>query len=115
LGRPPKEKEINKEIRKQTRKDELDRIPIEGKFGQGKRRFSLSKIMCKLAETSSSAIAIAFLVLNLEKWLTAILFYLISLLDLGSNWLVEAHRSQNIELFLHPSNIEKGVQHAKFS
>jgi hypothetical protein len=71
LGRPPKEKELQKQIRKQTRQDELDRIPIEGKFGQGKRRFSLSKIMCKLADTSASAIAIAFLVLNLEKWLSA--------------------------------------------
>jgi len=33
---------------KQVRQDELDRIPIEGKFGQGKRRFCLSKIMSKL-------------------------------------------------------------------
>lgn len=99
LGRPPREKELQKEIRKQTRQDELDRIPIEGKFGQGKRRFSLSKIMCKLAETSESAIAIAFLVLNLEKWLSAILFYLISLLDMVSYGLLVGHRSQNGGLF----------------
>jgi hypothetical protein len=95
LGRPPKEKELQKQIRKQTRKDELDRIPIEGKFGQGKRRFSLSKIMCKLAETSAAAIAIAFLVLNLEKWLSAILFYLISMLAISSHALLGGHKSQN--------------------
>jgi hypothetical protein len=35
----------------------LESVHIEGKFGQGKRRFSLSKIMCKLADTSASAIA----------------------------------------------------------
>ena len=99
LGRPPKGKELQKEIRKQTRQDELDRIPIEGKFGQGKRRFSLSKIMCKLAETSASAIAIAFLVLNLEKWLSAVLFYLIWLLDLGSYEPLGGHRSQIKRLY----------------
>lgn len=99
LGRPPKEKELQKEIRKQTRQDEIDRIPIEGKFGQGKRRFSLSKIMCKLAETSATAIAIAFLVLNLEKWLSAILFYLISMLDVCSYDPLGGHRNRNMRPF----------------
>jgi hypothetical protein len=74
LGRPPAEKEKQLERQLQERIDELDRIPIEGKFGQGKRRFSLSKVMCKLAETSETAIMIAFLVMNLEKWLRSHLF-----------------------------------------
>ena len=76
LGRPPKDIELRKEVKRQTRQDEIDRIPIEGKFGQGKRRFSLSKIMCKLDCTSETAVAIAFLVMNLEKWLKALLFCL---------------------------------------
>ncbi len=46
-GRPPKQ--IDSQHKIQARQDELDRIPIEGKFGQAKRRFSLSKIMCKNA------------------------------------------------------------------
>jgi hypothetical protein len=50
----------------------VDRIPIEGKFGQAKRRFSLSKIMCKLARTSETAIAVTFIVLNIERWLKAL-------------------------------------------
>lgn len=73
LGRPPKQ--IDKQQKKQARQDELERIPIEGKFGQAKRRFSLSKIMCKLAQTSETAIAVTFIVLNIERWLKAILFY----------------------------------------
>ncbi len=77
LGRPPKDIELQKEVKKQTRQDEMDCIPIEGKFGQGKRRFSLSKIMCKLDCTSETAVAIAFLVMNLEKWLKVLLFCLI--------------------------------------
>ena len=104
LGRPPKEKELQKQMRKQTRQDELDRIPIEGKFGQGKRRFGLSKIMCKLADTSATAIALAFLVLNLEKWLSAILFYLLSLLAKGIQGLLGSCRNQNIgplSIFVH--------------
>ena len=74
LGRPPKQ--IDSQLQMQARQDELDRIPIEGKFGQAKRRFSLSKIMCKLAPTSETAIAVTFIVLNIERWLKAILFYL---------------------------------------
>ena len=74
LGRPPKQ--IDSQLKKQARQDELDRIPIEGKFGQAKRRFSLSKIMCKLARTSETAIAVTFIVLNIERWLKAILFCL---------------------------------------
>jgi hypothetical protein len=74
LGRPPNQIDIPREL--QARQDELDRIPIEGKFGQAKRRFSLSKIMCKPAQTSETAIAIAFMVLNIERWLKAIIFCL---------------------------------------
>ena len=47
-------------------KDEKIRNSIEGKFGQGKRRFSLNRIMNKLAHTSETAIAITFLIMNLS-------------------------------------------------
>lgn len=80
LGRPPSKVEERKAVQKQMRQDELDRIPIEGKFGQGKRRFSLSKIMSKLDCTSETAIAVVFLVMNLEKWLNSLLFSLFLLL-----------------------------------
>ena len=80
LGRPPKQ--IDSQLQLQARQDELDRIPIEGKFGQAKRRFSLSKIMCKLAQTSETAIAVTFIVLNIERWLKAILFCLFFLVNL---------------------------------
>ena len=39
------------------------------KFGKGKRRFSLGRMMAKLDNTSQTAIAIAFLVMNLSTWL----------------------------------------------
>jgi len=86
LGRPPKALSQQQDLKKQFRQDEIDRIPIEGKFGQAKRRFGLSRIMCKLAQTSETAIAMIFLVMNLEKWLKAFLFvffYCIKSLFLG--------------------------------
>ena len=69
LGRPFQDTEKNrarlKEIRKQERLDERARIPVEGKFGEGKRRYSLGRVMTRLKETSESSIMLVFLVMNL--------------------------------------------------
>jgi IS5 family transposase len=54
--------------------DERIRNSIEGKFGQGKRRFSLNRVMTKLPNTSETAIAITFLVMNLSTHLSRILY-----------------------------------------
>ncbi|UCF98225.1 MAG: transposase [Spirochaetaceae bacterium] len=67
MGRP--KKEIDGQEKKLIRQDELVRNAIEGKLGQGKRRFSLDCIRAKLPVTSGSMIALTFLVMNLEKFL----------------------------------------------
>jgi transposase, IS5 family len=67
LGRPPKNTSI--QAKKQATDDEGIRNRIEGKFGQGKRRFSLGRIMTKLENTSRTSIAITFLVMNLSRLL----------------------------------------------
>ena len=72
LGRPPAN--ISKEQKKQALESERIRNCIEGKFGQGKRRFSLGRVMAKLSHTSQTAIAITFLVINLSTHLSR-LFY----------------------------------------
>lgn len=64
LGRPPKN--ISEKAKQQAREDERIRNVIEGKFGIGKRRFTLNKIMTKLPSTSATTIAIIFLVMNLS-------------------------------------------------
>lgn len=78
LGRPPKITEYNAEIQKaaklQARQDEIDRNAVEGKFGQGKRRYSLNRIMTKLSCTSETVIMISFLVMNLNRWLATLVF-----------------------------------------
>ena len=72
LGRPTMDADALKEQKKLQYQDEVDRIAIEGKFGQGKRRFSLARIMTKLAGTSEVSIMVSFIVMNLEKILTDI-------------------------------------------
>ena len=72
-----------RELKQLTRQDELDRIPIEGKFGEAKRRYGLDRIMAKLAGTSETVIQMCFLVMNLRKWLRAILLRL----PFGRGWL----------------------------
>jgi IS5 family transposase len=71
LGRP----KLNptREEKRQAYDDERDRIEIEGVLGRGKRRFSLARVMAKRADTSETAIAIAFLVMNLETLLQILL------------------------------------------
>jgi transposase, IS5 family len=65
LGRPPKEPDIA--LKKLSRQDELDRIAIEGNFGEGKRRYGLGLIKEKLQETSETTIMINLIVMNLAK------------------------------------------------
>ena len=79
LGRPKKQTEQNKaqlkKERKQHRQDELDRIPVEGKFGNAKRKGTLARIMAKLSDTSKTVIHIGIIVLNLDKRLRELLFW----------------------------------------
>ncbi|MEG5047124.1 IS5 family transposase [Microcoleus sp. B4-C1] len=66
LGRPPAN--VSKEKKRQALEDDRIRNAIEGKFGEGKRRFGLNRIMAKLDNTSQTTIAITFLVMNLSTW-----------------------------------------------
>jgi IS5 family transposase len=56
LGRPRKETEANREelkrLKAQRREEYLQRIPIEGKFGQGKNGYRLNYIRAKRADTN---------------------------------------------------------------
>jgi transposase, IS5 family len=74
LGRPPKEPRDRKHLERQSRKDEIARIPVEGKFGNGKRRYNLDCIKEKLPDTSETKIGVVVLVLNLEKIMRDLLF-----------------------------------------
>ena len=69
LGRPKKETESNRqalrEEKAQRQADYRQRIPIEGKFGQGKNGYRLNYIQAKRMDTSVAWINSIFLVMNL--------------------------------------------------
>ncbi|MBN2509904.1 MAG: transposase [Spirochaetales bacterium] len=56
----------------------MARIPIEGVFGVGKRRYGMARIMTKLRETSKTAISMTVLVMNLDKTLRDLLLSFVS-------------------------------------
>jgi IS5 family transposase len=72
LGRPKQSQQAQRQ--KQAQADAAIRNQVEGKFGVGKRRFSLARVMAKLAPTAETAIAMTFLVMNLEQLLRQLLF-----------------------------------------
>ena len=67
LGRPPKDKEAYRALLRESRQDEIDRIPIEGVFGVAKRTYTLDRVRAKLDSTSGSTIAMVILAMNLKK------------------------------------------------
>lgn len=69
-----------KKRKRQERMDEAVRNSVEGKFGQGKRRFGLGRIFEKLRETSETAIMLGFLVMNLEKVIKDLIFAFLKML-----------------------------------
>ena len=72
LGRPSKEKA---QIQEQLAKlDAAERNAIEGKFGEGKRRYGMGLISARLQQTSETVISMQLLVMNLEHKLR-LLFY----------------------------------------
>ena len=74
LGRPSKDVDKSLESRKQIIQDGRDRIPVEGKFGNCKRKYGLNHIYAKRKDTSECEIAMGILLLNLCKVQRAYIF-----------------------------------------
>ena len=77
LGRRKSHPQLLAEVKKQLLDDQQQRNAVEGKIGQGKRRYGLDLIREKLATTQGSAIALNVLVMNLDK-LLELLFVLLA-------------------------------------
>ena len=75
LGRPKSDPQLQAEEKKQFADDQRQRNAVEGKIGQGKRRYGLDLIREKLAITQGSAIALNVLVMNLQKLLELFLSF----------------------------------------
>lgn len=82
LGRPKNDPELVAAEKQQFIDDKRQRNAVEGKFGQGKRRFGLGLIREKLAITQGSMIALNVLVMKLEKLLELLFILFTALLRL---------------------------------
>jgi tetratricopeptide (TPR) repeat protein len=73
LGRPPAEED--KQLKKQQIRDSADRNAVEGKFGEGKNKYGLGRIMARIKESCETVIALAFLCMNLKRCLRTFLSF----------------------------------------
>jgi len=70
LGRPPRLTDEEARVaRKRLKEHGRLRNQIEGKFGEGKRKYDLDCVKAKTRRTSESWIAAVFFVMNLAHWL----------------------------------------------
>jgi IS5 family transposase len=70
LGRPPRLTDEEARLARKKLKEHVRlRNQIEGKFGEGKRKYDLDRVMARTMQTSESWIAAVFFVMNLARWL----------------------------------------------
>ena len=73
LGKPPKNRELSRQAKKQEYQDSCDRSEVEGVFGTGKTAYGLGRISARLQDTSCCVIGMALLMMNLLKGLRSLL------------------------------------------
>lgn len=78
LGRPTEESKA--EQRKIAKQDASQRNVVEGKFGEGKRKYGLGLIQTRLRKTSETVISLQLLVMNLERSLRVLFASILLLL-----------------------------------
>ncbi len=75
-GPPLGRKKKDNTLKKQIKRDAVERIEVERKFGLAKRRYNMNLVMEKLPETTFTAVALTILMMNLDKILKSILLCL---------------------------------------
>lgn len=85
-GALPQDADKLAELKRQVHADELARIPVEGKFGNAKRKGTLARIMAKLSHTAETVIHVGMITMNLDKKLAELLRALIKTLFMPLRW-----------------------------
>ena len=83
LGRPKALTQEQKKELKTHKKYSRQRSRVEGKFGEGKRKYDLGLVKAKRSDTSESWIGAVFFVMNIAYYLRIIF---LSFLENGHNW-----------------------------
>lgn len=82
------------ERKRVEREDAAKRNEVEGKFGEGKRKYGLDRIRGKLPETSDSIIILQFIIMNLWRMLWDILSFFLESVEkvvLVTSWTILIH------------------------
>lgn len=89
LGRPGKDylEDLRTEL-----KEVGERNIVEGKFGNGKRKLSLSLIMAKLKVTAGSMITMDIFILNMERYLRQRVSFMYAFFEKVKNW-IDAYKN----------------------
>ena len=74
LGKPLKDQNLSRQLKKQEYQDSCDRNVVEGLFGTGKTAYGLGRISVRLEDTTRCVIGVALLLGNLMKRLRLSLF-----------------------------------------
>ena len=88
LGRVPENAKLRNAETKIVRQDAGARNAVEGKFGEGKRKYSLDRIFARLKETAECVIAMQFLVMNLEHKLRVLIVQVWNVLCWNENEMI---------------------------
>jgi hypothetical protein len=83
LGRPKALTQEEKKELKTRKKYNRQRSRVEGKFGEGKRKYDLGLVKAKRSDTSESWIGAVFFVMNIAHYLRVIF---LSFLKNSYNW-----------------------------
>ena len=103
LGRPPKDMTLRKKQKEIQRQDEAVRNAVEGRFGVGKRKYKLDRILTKIKGSSETLIALVFMVMNLEKAIALLAFIFLSIFNLFSTvitYIQEMHQSVRLKTLI---------------
>ena len=112
LGRPPKitpeNKDEMKRLKVQRRQEYRERIPIEGKFGQGKYGYRLNNIRARRADTSVAWINSIFLVMNLLV-LARVFIYLKKIAIKIASWMTKKYMLREMVFTRFVNSSQAGI------
>lgn len=84
-GRPVANALIKRAEKRIERQDARKHNAVEGKFGEGKRKYGLARTFARLKETAECVIATQFLVMNLEHKLRVLFAQILEMLFVDKN------------------------------
>ena len=88
MGRASENARMRNAKTKIVRQDTGTRNDVQGKFGEGKRKYILDRIFARLKETAACVMAMQFWVMNLEHKLRVLIVHIWNVLCWNENEMI---------------------------